>query len=422
MKQVILALLMSMLGIPLLAQSLTLEDFGVRFEEELEKIVETRQEKQAELRRKYIGALLRIESTAKRQGDLTGVEAARAEIKRVELEPNLAPENISSHPEIARMQNVVKDTLTEYQTEQHQKVQQLVQTVRGYIESASSNLVQQDKIEEAIAWRNWGEKLEERPKVAAAIQMLQEKQRRLEELENRPPDVESFHPALRGDPIRLLTEKAKSFPGRPGAYIAGTEPTGKEKRLGSAKIPSAQGAGNTILSGRIKLIEEEVTTNSSRTSWSSTREKSHLYVARVEFNPLPGKDLGRTLVIFDLYKRGSGSRREVIQTDSMVLPPISSGKRMIVDATPYRYESYKYRDEWGYRAESATADEFYGYIVSFFDQDGDLFYQRATESVLEDYARTAPPEGEREQHREHRREVEMRRLGEDGPMVEIREM
>ncbi|GEM_PF-1066376 len=414
MKYVVHALLFSVLGIPLLAQSLTLKDFEARFEEELAKIVQARQEKQAELRGKYMGALLRIESAAKRQGDLNGVESARAEIKRVELEPNLAPEELSTNPEIARIQNVVKETVREYQVEQNQKVQQLVQTVRGYIESASSNLVQQDKIEEAISWRNWGEKLEDRPKVAAALEMLQEKRRRLEELENRPPDVESFHPLLREDPVRFPKEKAKQFPDEPNAYRAGTEPSGKEKRLGSAKIPTAKGAGNTILSGRVKLIEEEVTTSSNRTSYSSAREKSHLFVARVEFNPLPGKQLGRTLVIFDLYKRGAGSRREVIRTDSLVLPPVPSGQRVVVDSGPYRYESSQYRYAWGSRSETATAEEFYGYIVSFFNEEGDLFYQRATESVLEDYARTAPPEVE-----DPHREEEVRREEEDKP-IDIR--
>jgi len=397
MKNLVIALLLSALGMPLWGQPLTLKDFETRFEQELGKIVAARKEKQAELRRQYIGALLRIESSAKRQGDLNGVEAARSEIKRVELEAALAPEELSFNPEIARMQNVVKESLKEHRIEQNQKVQQLVQTVRGYVESASSNLVQQDKIEEAIAWRNWGEKLEDRPQVAAALTMLQEKRKRLEELENRPPDEEEFHPALRGEPDQFVRDKTKSFPDRPQVYFASNEPQGKEKRLGSAKIPSAAGAGNTILSGRIKLIEEEETTSSSRTSWSSTRERSHLYVARVEFSPLPGKDLGRMLVIFDLYKRGGGTRREVIRTESLMLPGVASGERVVVDSSPYRYESYKYRSSYGYRAESATADEFYGYIVSFFDEKGELFYQRATESVLEDYARTSPPRPRREE-------------------------
>ena len=68
----------------LIAQSMSLNDFNQRFEEELAKITQTRKSQTGELKIKYLGALLRLENQAKNQGNLDLVQAARAEITLVE--------------------------------------------------------------------------------------------------------------------------------------------------------------------------------------------------------------------------------------------------------------------------------------------------------------------------------------------------
>ena len=100
----------------------------------------------------------------------------------------------------------------------------------------------------------------------------------------------------------------------------------------------------------------------------------------------------KSLVVFDLYKRGSGSKRQIIRTDKIIVPPLDGGKWVFVDSGKYQYETEKYRSIYGSSYDDATAEEFYGYVVSIFDEQGKLYYQRATNRVLNDYARTSPPE------------------------------
>jgi hypothetical protein len=155
--------------------------------------------------------------------------------------------------------------------------------------------------------------------------------------------------------------------------------------------PSAQGSGLTLISAQLRLVDEENTVNKNFTGWSSHRQKTHLFVGRLQMTPLPGRSIGRSLVTFDLYKKGSGSRREIIRTDSILIPPVAAGQQVVVDSGVYAYETEKYRYTGGYRYESATADEFNGYIVSVFDERGKLILQRSSDRQLDDYARTEPP-------------------------------
>ena len=74
-------------------------------------------------------------------------------------------------------------------------------------------------------------------------------------------------------------------------------------------------------------------------------------------------------------------------------PAMPSGARWVADSGTYSYEttSLDYTIP-GYDRDTATADEFYGFIVSIFDQDGQLLLQRATERMLNEYARTSVPD------------------------------
>jgi hypothetical protein len=376
--------------VPLSAQVPTLEAFEARFNEELGKIRAENQGKVSGLRRNYMAALLRFESTARQNGDLEGVEATRKEIQRIESSENLEPENDSTHPDILNMQGVIRETLQTYQLEEAREIETLLRNVATYVDSASSSLTQNNQIQDAIAWRNWGEALKDRPVLASALQRLKEEKAEVKEAENAAADPNGFHQALQGNPVEVVKEVAKKFPSGPRLYAAGSEPKGDDKRIGGSKIPSAAGAGMSLLTSRIRLIEEDETLHSDRTSYYSSKSKSLLYVARVEMSPLPGKPLGRTLVVFDMFKRGSGSKREIIRTDHILLPPIDPGQRVVIDSSPYAYETSKVR-YFGQSYSGSTADEFYGYVVTMFNENGELFYQRATDTMLVDYARKTPP-------------------------------
>ena len=373
----------------LYAQSLS--DFEKRFDAELEKIQRSAGESEESLRKNYLGALLRFEAEARRSGDLEGLEIARREIQRVESQGPLETDVGVGHERIDQMRGIIREKMKEIRLSRAKRVAGMVEGVERYARNQAKQLTRDNQITDAKAWRDWSETLRERPKVAKAMDRMDQVEARKRKIEKEANDPSNFHPSLRGTPVELVNTPGKEFPDRPTAYVAGKEPQGEDKRLGGVRTPSAAGSGMTLVTSRVKLVEDESTLSSTRSSYHSSKRKQHVYVPRLEISPLPNKSLGRSLVVFDLYRRGSGSKREVIRTDRLLLPPLESGRKVVLDSGPYEYETYKIRSSYFGNSKSSTAHEFYGFIVSIFDQDGKLFYQRATESGLEDYARERVP-------------------------------
>lgn len=373
----------------LLLRAMSLEEAETRFNEQIQSVQADQQEKEQELRKMYLQALLRYESSAKRQGDLDGLQAAHSEINRVESESGLSTAPVRGPQELQHLAGVVNGKLEEFAKESAEKITAMVESVAPYAETMAAEMTRQGSIEEALAWRTWGRNLEDRPEVKEAFAVAGRSARA--GTENREPSAEA--PALfRQRPAKVISTKAIEFPRSPALYQAGMEPDGDEKRI-TSNTPSAQGAGNSLMQVRIKLIEEDTTLREYDGVGYDYKHKEYLYAARMEFTPLPGKSLDTSLVVFDLYKRGTGSKRGIIRTEGLVIPPLEFGTRWVVDSGSYTYETREYDSRWsGWDSESATADEFYGYIVSIFDQEGNLLVQRASERMLGEYARTSPPD------------------------------
>ena len=304
----------------------------------------------------------------------------------------MVPDSFASHPRIEQMHKVLREQMDGFQVERARDVARLTESVKAYAYHMSEQLTRSDRIEEALAWRHWGDGLAEHEAVKTAAVLLERENVAMDSSEEAEPEKKEYPPALSGRPATLTKTPVNEFAPRPKVYLKGNEPTGDDKPLGRGSIPNAKGAGNGLINSRIILVEEDETLNFSHTWSGSSRHKSHLYVARLEFAPIANKPLGRTLVVFDLFKRGSGSKREVIRTEKILLPPIKPQTKVVVDAGAYAYETRKYRSHYSnYRYKNATADEFYGYIVSMFDETGELVFQRSTDRMLDEHARERPP-------------------------------
>lgn len=374
------------------AQPMTLEECDERFKEHLEGFKLQHREKVQELQKNYLAALLRFESNARSEGNLQDVQAAREEIEQVEQDEEGRDVVPSENARIKQMQDIRARQLKTFGDERAQGVLTLVNAVRTLAENTSRELTQNNQIDKAIKWNEWLNNLDSEPDVAVAMRTLQRQQQNNQRASEPTQPTVQVHAALRGRPATLITTPSREYPNGPKAYIAGNEPDGRERRLGNVSTPSASGLGSSVLTGSIKLVEEDNTLSSSRSRWSNYSRRAHVYIPRLEFSPMVNKPMGRSLVVFDLFKRGTGNRRELIQTDQVLLPELSHETRVIVDAQPYEYETERYRSSLSnYRYDRATADQFYGYIVTIFNSEGELIFQRATERALNSYAREAPP-------------------------------
>ncbi|MGA0332503.1 MAG: hypothetical protein ACO3N7_00840 [Kiritimatiellia bacterium] len=316
----------------------------------------------------------------------------RGEITRVENQETLPRFRALGPPQLEEMRKTMFTLKQAVQKEESESVVGLVNNLKAYAQSRSSEFTRQGDIETAVAWRDWEQSLQENAVIASAYEFSGgggDSVNRGRDREQAQPDV---HDALSGSTARIITDPQDTFSGSPRVYWSGAEPKGKEKRIQRASTPNAKGAGHTKLTAQILLIEEEDTLRKSSSILSSYKEKELTFVPRIKMSPLVGQSLDRTLVVFDLYKRGLGSKRGVIRTDQILLPPLASSDTVVVDAGTYKYETEEYDSRYSsYDYESASADEFYGYIVTIFNKDGEMIYQRATERVLDDYARETPP-------------------------------
>lgn len=369
------------------AQEITLQVAEERYQQEVAKLTTERDQKNHTLIQSYIGELMRYEARARSNSDLDGVLAAREEITRVETEGATASAQPPEDGEIARLQSLM---LRQARVHARTKGEQLLQFQEGVIRFASTqsmNRTQQNDIEGAIAWRDWAQGLQERPETVRARQHVQAQAQH----PSGPRNIER-HSSFQGrERAEWIREPLENFVDTPRAFILGHEPRGREPRQ-TESTPSAAGSGHTLLQGRLRLVDEEDTLNRYNNPWSSFRERSHLYVPRLQITPLPNRNLEESLVVFDLYRRGSGARREIIRTDSIWVPPIPGGTQVVVDAGVYSYNSARYRAVGGYRSDQATADLFHGFIVTIFDTGGRIIYQRSNDRGLDSFARREPPD------------------------------
>lgn len=390
MRQLGIKLIMCVVAAIGSAQELTLQETQSRFNEEMQKLQSEKISRQNDLKAMYLPALLRFETRTRREGNLEALQAVRNEIQRVEGIEGLTPPPVEAREYLQALGNIVTEKLAEIEKHSVTRKLDIVNSLSDFSERRATLHTQQGALEKALAWRDWGQSLKEDPVVREALE-AQQRHDKKQQAASRA--AERNKPAvLRLPPLKPVETKAAKFSATPALYRAGVEPDGDEKRI-SSFTPSAQGAGHSLLQTNLKLIENvEVLSNIDRRGYDY-KHKAHTFVARVEFSPLPGKSLDRSLIVFDLYKRGSGTDRGVIRTEGFMAPPLPSGARWVADAGTYSYETTSVDYSFpGYDRDTATADEFYGYIVSIFDKDGKLLLQRSTERMLNEFARTSVPD------------------------------
>lgn len=371
---------------PLFAQAMSIDAFNQRFEQELSKIIEVQETQTRELNIKYMGALLRLENQAKSQGNLELVQAARAEITRVENNQELEVFGNPVPTELKDMQQVMQNMILQYRKQQSDAVVKLVESLKPYADSRSVEATRQNDIAQAVAWRDWEKNLSENDVIQRAYARMEKGQTSGNNQERNTAD---HHAAVQGKVAEIKETKANDFSSSPSIFRKGMEPDGREKRI-STSTPSMQGAGNTQLTGTLVLIEEKDINKSG--FYGTLKKKSLTYVPRLSISPIIGNSLERSLVVFDLYKRGSGSKRSIIRTEKIIMPALVASDQVVIDAGRYDYETEEYDSNWSsYGYKKSTEDEFYGFIVTIFNSQGELIYQRASERVLNDYARETPP-------------------------------
>ena len=115
------------------------------------------------LRTQYLVALLRLDVQLRRNGDLDGLRAVREEIERVEggnpLEMPMPPMN----GDLVRLQEVVRAQFAEISRKETASLEELAVRLAQVAEENVRTLTRENRIEEALAWREWSNSL--RPRI-----------------------------------------------------------------------------------------------------------------------------------------------------------------------------------------------------------------------------------------------------------------
>jgi len=386
-----LLIVFAALGAVLPASGMNLEEAGDRFETELNKILAEETRKQNELKPSYLAAIERVELRAREEADLDGLQACRMESRTVEEEEGLSLRDLSDYEALRVIQEIVNRQLRRFAEEAGEDIDRLVDSVSRFAREQSRELTRNNEIDKALAWNEWRNSLPEHPEVARIAQLRGTAQPEQERQRSAGGDSTLDYVFSR-TPAPWASEAAAEFPFEPRGYVAGSEPEGNEVRLSGISTPNARAVGNQVMTGRVKLIEEEETLRDDRSGNSHFRQRRYFFVPRLEYAPLPDQELPKLLAVFDLYVRGTGSRRELIRTDQILLPPVARGNRVVVDAAPYSYETSQRRVRGATQFSDSTGDEFYGFVISLFDESGELIFQRASERMLNSLAREEAPD------------------------------
>lgn len=137
-----------------------LTEAQARFEEHLEALEAERLARLETLSQAYGEALQRLEAQVRQSGALEALLEVRQEIARVAETLESAPDAAQYAP-LAGLQQTLAGSLQQVRTAHEARVRQLVTRAQEASRQASSQVLRLGDLEQAIAWRNWGDSLQE---------------------------------------------------------------------------------------------------------------------------------------------------------------------------------------------------------------------------------------------------------------------
>ncbi len=166
-------------------------------------------------------------------------------------------------------------------------------------------------------------------------------------------------------------------------YYGGKEPAVSSARVRDEFTSQASRAAAHRMSGELQLYQ-------AISTWPQP-DPEHMTVAMVPrfLFRVGSQPVRNGVLVYDYYARATVTDPGHY-TETIRLPPdLQPGTRLVVD--PQGHVQQRFRIRNGQREYVEGRGRMVGFIVSVFDGDGTLVYQRANDRRITDLARARPP-------------------------------
>lgn len=344
---------------------------------------------------RYPRDLNTLKGRAQQAGNLNGVMALDAEMRRFESErsiPDAAPPGLPD--DLLALQAAHRKARADVARDRGVKTLALVNLYLQRLEDMKKSLTMAGKLDEALAVNTEVERVKASPAVMAA----------------------DFAAAAAGDAAAAGVSVATNAAAAAGPAVADLKlPAGVKVYEGNAPgadsvtmksqslSPTSRARLARKLAASVSMGESGGPSRSSYSSmYSSSSSQSGTTTHHVRIGLRSASTQyrfgGGTLVV-QYFAKDLGSQGKAVPrlsaTQSIPLPAIEVSKPVTVDCAPVLLysRSYKYRSYYGGRYSSESGMDLYGLAVSVFESDGTLAYQAASSTSLDALAIDAAPPG-----------------------------
>ena len=364
----------------------SLDSLKVVYEQATAKIESDYEQGVSALDTRYPQDLNALKARVQQAGDLNGVMAVDAEIRRFETERNIPDAAAPGMPDnLLALQVAQREARAALDRDRNTKTVALVKLYLRRLEEAKKSLTMAGKLDEALAVNAEIDRVKSNPAVMAS----------------------DFAAAAADVPADQGASKAPAEPPAPaGPAVADIKlPSGVKMYEGGA--PDVDGvtmkSESLTATSRSKLTRKLTATVSkgetggpSRSSYStgyssvSSKSGSTTHYVRIGLRPASTqyRFAGGTLVV-QYFAKEMGSQGKIepkpAATQTIPLPGIEISKPITVDCAPLSLysRSYKYKSYYGTKYSSESGVDLYGVVVSAFDTGGALVYQGASSTALD---------------------------------------
>jgi hypothetical protein len=379
------------------------------YDQNLESIEKESAEKDITLPDSYLKELEALQKNLQKNGDLEGWQAVAGEVARFKDGLKIPQDKIAASPaSLSALQKKYQELLLGTENDKSRKIVSLTEKYVGRLTGIQKNLTIVGKIDDAILVNNEIKRVKALPKVTAAefaVMALdadkkdQDKPGKAAAAKDQEKpggplpdgDARPAKGALAPDVIVKggvsAPEGVKIYQGQnpppvQGITFKSLPLSGTERMRVSKKVAAAVMVG--------KKTDTKTTVSTSSSYSHHQRTGSSLCYIRVTVKPsnvsyvLENTKLVVQSFAKDLSGRSGGAE---LKMDVVKLPKMEGGAQVCVECQPVVTSVSSIRSRGYYASDSMavsnSGQEFYGIIVSVFDDSGALIYQGASNDSLE---------------------------------------
>ncbi|MEM7394682.1 MAG: hypothetical protein AAF492_20295 [Verrucomicrobiota bacterium] len=346
----------------------------------------------------YLKALNDYNTKLKQIGeDLDSIIFIRSEVKRFQEEGTLDESHLAAENDmVKKIQSHYIKLIGGARKDGYKAYLLRTEDYLDKLNQLEVHLVKQDKIDEAVEVRAESDRVKAGDRYQGALAAMRPKPSDAgesgsdlssgegETTGSAPESVVTFDlPENVGELVKTIRTSPLFYPALHRAPRVG----GKREVLHFTNHKSRALVKKMQANIQLQVIEKVVKRYSSSSGYTYYYDTFH-QIPRTEVRVGPAPLKGCTL-IYDYYLKTTGSNRKNVRTERIPIGDLKPQQVLAVDPAGYSAVKKAWYKSGSYKESKRLEGTYVGYIVSVFDANNDLCYQRTSANSLAEFARTS---------------------------------